>query len=888
MRFEVNWRLVKTILRRDLRAYFSAPTGYVFITLFIFLSAVAAFWQERFFANNLANLDQLNDLFPLLLLFFIPALTMNIWSEERRRGTDELLLTLPATDLEIVLGKYLACLGIYTASLLLSCSHVFVLFWLGSPDLGLTFANFIGYWLLGGALVSIGMLASLLTSNLTVGFVLGALFCAVPIYADSSTLVPIDLLHRLISPLGVDVPFRAFARGILSLSALLYFLSIGALFLWLNVILLGRRHWPPKADGYPMAGHQTVRAVALAAALIGFNVLLARIDLRIDVTAERLHSLSDQTKQSIAALPSDSPVLIQAYLSKDVPRNYVEVRSTLVNTLQEIAARGGSKVQVLINDTEPFSDQAREAREKFGIAPREVMSIESARTSSREIFMGVAFTSGPREQVIPFFDRGLPVEYEVVRTIRVVANAQRKRIGVVETQAKLFGGFDYTTMNNQPPWSVVNELRKQYEVVQIAADDSITEQVDALLAVLPSSLSQTQMDNLVSYIKSGVPTLLIDDPLPLVDVNLSPVLPSGAQTNPFSQRNQTPPPPKGNIIEFMGKLGLTWSHNTIAWDAFNPHPGLQTVPPEIVFVAQGNDPSVEAFNSASPITSGLQEVVLLYPGHVFKAVDNNYTFTPLLRSGRISGVHRWEQLIQRSFFGISMNRNIRRVQTPDSYILAGQISSPPSPMDSTVGKLDVVFIADVDFISEQFFQLRQQGDDDLKFDNVTLFLNCIDALAGDSSFVDLRKKRVTYRTLETVEQQTRQFIEARMANEKTAEAAAQQALTEARDRLNQKVAELQAREDIDVQTRAIMVQNVQEVENRRFEATQARIEADKQATIRQGKETMESQVRAIQSRIKTLAVALPPVPVFVMGVLIFVRRRRREREGELASRRLRS
>lgn len=181
----IDFGVVAAVFRKDMRQYLGNPTGYVFLTLFIATTAAAAFLQDGFFARNLADLAELNVMMPAILMFFVPAITMGAWAEERRGGTDELLLTMPVRDVEVVLGKYLGVLGMYTISLAFSLSNVGVLMYLGDPDTGLMMSTYLGYLMMGALFCSIGLVASMLTKNATVAFILGALGCAGLVFAGS-------------------------------------------------------------------------------------------------------------------------------------------------------------------------------------------------------------------------------------------------------------------------------------------------------------------------------------------------------------------------------------------------------------------------------------------------------------------------------------------------------------------------------------------------------------------------------------------------------------------------------------------------------------------------------------------------------------------------------
>jgi ABC-2 type transport system permease protein len=156
-----------------------------------------------------------------------------------------------------------------------------------------------------------------------------------------------------------------------------------------------------------------------------------------------------------------------------------------------------------VHEIENFSEAATLAERTYGIEPRSVTSIKNGIRGSEEVFFGVAISSGLDKVVIPFIDRGIPVEYELVRSICTVAGQERMTLGVLKTDAQLFGGF---SMQGQTEESeIITELKKQYDVQEVDPAKPITKNYDVLMAVQPSSLTPGAMENFVQAVKSGQP-----------------------------------------------------------------------------------------------------------------------------------------------------------------------------------------------------------------------------------------------------------------------------------------------------------------------------------------------------------------------------------------------
>ncbi len=865
--------VIRAIVKRDIKSWYSNPAGYVFIAIFAMLSAVFLF-SEEFFQHNIATLDTLNAVFPKLLVILIPAITMGIWAGERAQGTDELLLTMPAKDIEIVIGKYLAAAGIYTIALLFTIPQVIMLMFLGNPDGWLLLGNYFGFWVLGLALLGIGMLGSHLSDNLTVAYIAGALLCSVVVFMEDI----LGFFFSLFSPgfgdtwlLNFPVAlFNEMTSGIVSLASIGMFAGLIATFIYMNLMMMSRRNW--KAG---QSLHQSIRFASLVAITIAVTLLFGHLGARLDTTSAKIHSLSAESTHLIKQLDDTRPVSIEAYLSKDVPREYVQHRRDLINLLRQFDAIAGDAIRVRIIETELYSDEARAAKENFGITPITLFGANEA-GKKYDVFMGLSFTCGIEEEVIPFLFNKLPVEYELTRSIRVVSKAKRKKLGVLVTDVNFFGGFE-PGKGTTPKWEIVKELELQYDVVRVAAGEDYPEDIDVLLAPMASSLEQAEMDRLDAFIANGGPTLLLDDPMPRSAPGTSPNDPKkSASPNPMmGMMGQQQGPPKGNFAGLLGKYDIRWNTRLITWDSYLPHPQLsEQVPAEFVFVGHKSGARTP-FNPEEVAASGLQEILTMWGGTVDSAGSENLKFSPLLQSSPVSGTVRLDDLMQRTFFGMTLNPNPRRQRAGEQTLACHVTGKSDKDKD-----INLVFIADLDLISSIFFDLRRRDIPglDLNFDNVTFVLNCVDDLAGDDDFIALRKRRPHHRTLETIEEATQEFQEEWAKEKENAENEAKEALAAANKRLQDAVAAIENDQGLDARSKDIRIESIREIEQRKLNVTSAKIEDLKRQQIDEAKATLVNHRRAIESTFAWIGMVIPPLLAVFVGLMIFMRKLKREQK----------
>lgn len=236
---------VGVIFRREFRSYFDSPIAYIFVIVFLLLNA--GFFMSGFFLSGEASLRAFFENLPLFNIFFLPAVAMGLWANDQQSGTFELLMTLPMKSWQIVLGKYLAALAFYGVTLLCTMALPVMVMALGNPDLGAMFTGYLGALLLGGLYLALGIFVSGLFTEQIAAFIVTCLGCLGLLLMGTGAVVMDGWVPGLGTFLSENVGFgnywNSLQRGVIDLSAVLYFLSMSALFLALNTLSLERRRY---------------------------------------------------------------------------------------------------------------------------------------------------------------------------------------------------------------------------------------------------------------------------------------------------------------------------------------------------------------------------------------------------------------------------------------------------------------------------------------------------------------------------------------------------------------------------------------------------------------------------------------------------------------------
>jgi ABC-2 type transport system permease protein len=220
------------IFKREFKSYFEAPVAYVFLVAFLLLTGFFTFSMSHLYERNVADMQAFFVWMPWVFLALVPAATMGLWAEERRSGTIELLLTMPVTMLEAILGKFFAAWAFISLAVALTFPTALTVAYLGKPDVGVILCQYAGTILMAGAYVSIGMLTSSMTRSQVIGFILSLLICLVMILAGWEPVTDLFVhwapasVVDFVASLSFMPHFTSISRGVVDIRDVAYYISV--------------------------------------------------------------------------------------------------------------------------------------------------------------------------------------------------------------------------------------------------------------------------------------------------------------------------------------------------------------------------------------------------------------------------------------------------------------------------------------------------------------------------------------------------------------------------------------------------------------------------------------------------------------------------------------
>lgn len=691
-----------TVARRELKALFDQPTGYILMVIFIGINNFLYFQEAYLF--GVASLRPMLELMPWMFLFFIPAVTMRSLAEDTRSGTIEIVLAQPLTELSYLLGKFFGQVLFVWVALALTLAVPLGLSVGADMHVGVVFAQYVGAALLAAGLCGIGVWASSLTRNQITAFIVAVtvMFLLVLIGLNPLLLgLPLSLT-AVAARLGVLSHFRDIARGVIDLRDVIYFVTLAAIFLTLAYGAIMRRKLSPQ-------GH-TLRRLRLGVTIIVLgcvviNLFGHQIGGRLDLTPGNAYTLSPATRDLLGDL--DDIVTLKLFASEELPTEVALLRRDIDDLLRDYRSAGDGNVRLVQQDPADDPEADAEAR-SLGIPPVQFNVVGETQFSVRDGYLGLAVQYADQNEVIPFIQRTEDLEYRLTSFIRGMTDTTRTAVG-----------FYVDPSETRMPQASFNELRRQlsqsYDVRTLSLSSDTVIPDDMQVAVLigsPDSLSAGQREQMAAFFNRGGSAFI------------------AAAGNEVPQQQQFA---MGRDVSWNAVLepyGVSirseMVYDLIANERVRMQTqfGFQVLRPYPLYLRGVS-------TQASVINQGIEGVSLPYASTIdTSSVTTEGVVTPLIMTSEAAGVESNAIMLDptREFPQDSLRPRVLAVQVNP---LA--VDEPP---DGPTGR--VVVVGNAQFLMDQFAGAQA---------NLAFGLNAVDWLAQDEALISIRAKDRTPPTL---------------------------------------------------------------------------------------------------------------------------------------------
>ncbi len=847
-----------TVFKREFKSYFDSPVAYVFLTAFLALVGFLTFGVARFYEARQADLTAFFFWHPWVYLLLIPAATMGTWADERRNGTIEQLLTLPLTVWEALAGKFLAAWAFIGIALALTFPVALTAGYLGSPDWGTVVCGYLGSLLLAGAASAIGVFASSLSRSSVVGFVISLVmvFLLLIIGFDPVTGaiaawgVPMGLVDGL-AGCSLLTHFEALRRGVVDLADVGYYLGVIVFFLAAAKTV---------TDGRRGASKGAIGLVLVAVIAVAADVVLAKLPLRADLTAERLYTLSEGSRAVLGQLDKD--VTLKYFVSSsaaEMPMALKTYATQVENLLEEYDRAAGGALAIEKFDPKPDSD-AEEWAQRYGVEPQSVNPFGSP------IYFGLVAVCGGKEETLGTLTprTEATLEYDITRLVTRVAWPERPVVGVMTSVEGVLAKADPRMMQmRRPPqgWAAFGELAKDYDVREVSPTvEEIDPAVKTLVVLHAKNLTDKTLYAIDQFVCRGGKLIACVDPMSLKTLLSQP-------QNQMMMGGGNEPSTLGKLFEAWG---VTFDPKQITCDlaaATKLNNGQGMVNDEPAFLTLGAD----NMEKSDLLVSRLTQVMFPFAGaFAFDGKDSDLVFTPVITTSS-------EHSAETDAMGMMMGGGSRSAK-PDgkARVVAARLSGTfktafPKGPDGTndvsnavaSGKSAVMLFADSDFLADDFcVRLLRTPFGNMAQpmnDNLALFSNVIEQFAGRAELIGVRTRGASNRPFTVVDR-----LEAEaMAKWQKKEAELQSRLAEAQRRIS----ELQSQKS---GSERMLLSREQQQEIVKFRKAQAETRRE----LKGVRKELTADIDSLGARLKGINIALMPALVVLFGLFRgFLRKR---------------